>query len=484
MRRCSRRFIAAVTFAVTLSLGAQVSAEPPLVHHLKFATSAGFAFNDDDADAIVARMNQIIGTGNPAWGWDVGCQRIRFVRDGDVIVSRNLTTDGSFGNLVANLRKVAPDANVYVVATLNCNGPASGCTQMGDEPSIITPVFGLQIDAIVLLHERGHAMNLAHASDRPEGYDGIAAEDAPPTVGFRFMFWQPGADHTGKVQSECSTYSSKRFASISITNQALAQVAVPGNSPLAAAALPEPAAIERTPVMQAAPSPEKLSAENEAKALGLTLAAYQAISRPWLDEGAVEKAIKGLSEADVESIREFLKNNSGGTSSFRLQALQVLGHLGSGTDVALLKDVVNQPISAAPPGKLTYDEREQLRRNIAEKTAATQSLGLLATSAGSADAVETLKRNVDLNQASNIVGKDGAITLSRSALRALSKTPQGAEFVKQILDLTQPKPGATVEQRKTVKPAGSSAILAPPLTPVLRDQLKSNVESAMRNSGG
>jgi len=429
-----------------------------VVHHLKFGVSSGVPFNNDDADAIVAQMNLIMAGTNSAWSWDVKCSGVKFVRDGDVVASFGLSQNGDFDNLKVNLHKVDPADNVYIVTNLTCDGsPAAGCSDIANEPAVVTANWGLETDAIVWLHERGHDVGLQHAVDPPQGSEV-----------HRVMYWDPDSTHTGKTADECQHFLAARFASVTLTGvgNMVANQQQPGQTSTGSPA--------------AAAIPSSASAD-QAKALGLTLPAYTAISRPWLDKDTAEKAIAGLSDADVASIRDFLQKNSHGSSSLILQAMQVIGRRGTTADVTLLQQVLDRPQPAALPGPKTFEQREEVRRSLAEKNVATESLGDLANRTNSTEAVDALKNKVDLNEAATAAGQDGAISLSRSALKALSTTSQGAAFVQQVLDETKPASPVATEMHKSIDLGDNKIISAPPLTPTLRAQLQQNVGAAVNS---
>jgi hypothetical protein len=378
------------------------------------------------------------------------------------------------------VRTVAPQANVYVVSNLKCAGSAaSGCSDIGAEPAVVTSVYGLRIDAVIWLHERGHDMGLLHS-----GYDGYPAEDAPVSVGHRIMFWQPGNDHTGKLSEECQAFSNPRFASVGKAASGLASTDH-GTTPVGAVLAPQAAALPEDKgvsidARNGAQISKAGSLEDQAKATGLTLPAYKVLSTIAGDDGSFDKAIRELSGEDIDSIRKFISSPKGGPSQFRLQALKVLGQLGGPDDVALLRRVLDQPVAAAPPGRLTFEQREQIRLNLAEKDAAVHGLGSLAKSTQSSEAVEALKRNVDLTHATNTVGKEYAKELSWGSLRALTTTSEGAGYVTKILESTKP---ASVQQNgQKVSIEDAKVILAPPLDQAIRIQLQNRIELLKESS--
>jgi hypothetical protein len=457
-------------------------AQEAVEHRLKFAVRPGIAFTEADADAIINKMNNDFANPTSLWAdWDVPCSAVRFTREGKVLKPSGLPSVGEFEDLKSSLLKLAPDANVFVVTNLICAGrAASGCSLTGSEPAIVTALWGLETDAVVIMHERGHDMGLNHATDRPEGYDGESASTAPVSVGHRIMFWQPDKDHTGKTSDECKTFAQPRFASIDLPAAAELAAAQSSTPSVNAASTPKLAAADLPPGEAASRDTRKgnageASPEKGANKYGLTSPAFQLLNQPYDDTGSFAASVKKLSESDLDSIRNFVGNVKFGPSAMRLKALTILGEVGKQVDVSLMQGILNQPVAAALPGETTFEQREQMRIAVAEKNAAIESLGSLAKSTDSTAALKTLKKNVDVFQASSTIGKENAEALSQNSLRALANSPKGADFVSKILDATKDSP-AKWDKPQKVKPSGETAVVVPPLPGSFRDQLQSNIK--------
>lgn len=141
--------------------------------------------------------------------------------------------------------------------------------------------------------------------------------------------------------------------------------------------------------------------------------------------------IKGLSPADIDSIRSMLH---GSLNPYWAQAINALAVVGNEADADLMKRALDQPMPAIARGA-NQEVIQQLRDLLKAKLAAPQALGILANRTKSPTAVDILKDTADLDTASTLVGKAASVDLSRNALTGLSiaNTPEAQVVDPSIL---------------------------------------------------
>lgn len=430
-----------------------------VIHHLSVAAATSELFTDADAEAVIAKMNNDLQT--KYYPWDVTCPGIKFVLDGHVFTSPNLLSSGTYEELVANLKKVDPSANVFVVAGVMCGQiTAAGCGPIGGEPEVVGDQWP-DYDDQIWLHERGHNMDLPHSAEAP-----LTDTQVPENVGKRIMFWQLGIGHYGKTSAECSAFGKVLYASETTTGGgpqssgsviSPAQAAAPTtgagvqptNPPAANGSIAPAAPPPAQPPANATSYPNFQQQEQEALAkTGLTPEAFRVVGVPWL-EGAPIDQIKALKDADINSIRRLLTLEP---SQYTAQAAIVLGLVGTAGDAAAIAKPLSIPAAAVPPGTLDAATRRGLRWAAATKTASVQALGLLAARTGSPDAVKTLVQHIDLKAASSTAGPANAEAFSRNALLSLSKanSPSARETVEQAISAaTRATTGTTAIAKST-----------------------------------
>lgn len=391
-----------------------------------------------------------------AYSWDDSCPDVRFVRDGDVIISKNLATEGTFEYLSENLKRYAPDANVLIVHGVDCSGViAAGCAPVGGEPLIAKFLggSGAYFNPQLWLHERGHNVGLPHSAESPDQEDKVDG-----SIGKRFMFWMLGKGHYGKTREECSAFRKASFKSVSVTPSI--------NQKFFATAASMPVAANDNGVGDVTSSEPSVELSDDlisaAKREGLTVKAYQVIAVPWVG-GAPTTAIADLSREDLDSIRHLLKSSS---SPFISQALQVLGERGDQRDIDILKKWIVAPLPASLPGDESNATRDAIRQFKQAKIAAPIALGGLARRTKSETAVKILK---DVSKAnSNVAPQDPVVNLAtqKSAIKGLSvaDTEKSKEYVRNVIDVQN---GAPLD-----KPATRDTVEAARAVPLSKEELQ------------
>jgi hypothetical protein len=411
-------------------------------HVLTVASNPTLALSNDEVDEILTQMNATMATSKYS-PWDVPCD-VKLVRNGDVIQSNQLPLQGDYNSLISSLHKIAPSANVLVVSGIDCSGiVAAGCGLIGGEPLVVGQYQGY--DSQLWLHERGHNVGLQHSAEAPAGESTV-----PQNVGMRFMFWQLGIGHVGKIASECDKYQepSTHLASV-------VQVQAPAVPPA-----PAPAAATL------APSEELATA---ARSAGLTPKAYEVVGPPWV-HGMPLGLIKQLSQEDIQSIRSML--STGVPNPAWPQAIDALAVVGTAEDVKLVQRALNLPVAAVGPGA-SKESVAEFRNLLRLKLSAPIALGIIANRTQSESAVETLSQIAQVENATKLVGEGAANALSKSALNglAVANTPAAAMFLNSTLGIG-PVPGPQIPQPNNPPLPGAVA----PLSPEEVERTKTTVE--------
>jgi hypothetical protein len=467
-----------ICLAIVAALGHIASANAQIVerHELTVAANSSLLVSNTEVDSIIGQMNQIMTTGS--YPWDVPCP-VQFVRKGAVQSVSNLALTGTYEVLAQDLRLKAPGANVMVVSTIDCNGiGAAGCGNVGSEPIVAGSNPGF--DAQLWLHERGHNVGLYHSAE------GLPDSAYPQNIGMRFMFWQLGVGHVGKIASECMQYSKTLFASTITVHPAAVAASGPSAIPGTVDVTSEHSASHATPIAAAAaaaaaaPAAGAPDGDGELNALAekahLTVAAFRVVGPPWVDRMPLDQ-IKKLTAADLGSIRDMLK---GTPNQYWPQAMQALAVVGNDSDVKLMKRALNLPLPAIAPGT-TLDAAAiaQTRSLLKIKLTAPTALGILANRTQSTAAVDSLWDTVDLKKAHEVIGPAAAESLSKSALTGLSiaNTPKDQQY----LDLAM-TPQAAVPPGHVVPPPPASHKEIVPLSIEEIQHLK-NTSLAIKNLG-
>jgi hypothetical protein len=438
-------------------------------HELTVAANSTLHVSNAEVDSIIKQMNQIMATSS--YSWDEVCP-VQFVRKGAVRSINNLALKGTYEVLADDLRFKAPGANVMVVSFIDCNGiAAAGCGNVGSEPVVAGLYPGF--DAQLWLHERGHNVGLYHSAE------GQPDSEYPENVGMRFMFWQLGVGHVGKIASECLQYSKTLFAStIAVHPVALAASVAPSVLPGNTNVSSTPSAPHTTPIA-AAPPAAASQTNGELSALAkkahLTEAAFRVVGPPWVDRMPLDQ-IKTLTGADLASIRDMLK---GTPNQYWPQAMQALAVVGDDNDVNLLNRALNLPLPAIAPGSLDAAAIAQTRSLLKIKLSAPTALGILANRTHSTAAVDSLWDTVDLKKAHKVIGAAAAESLSKSALNGLSiaNTPKAQEYLDLALT-----PQAAVPPGHVAPPLPASHKNIVPLSPEEIQRLK-NTSLAIKDLG-
>jgi|HubBroStandDraft_1064217.scaffolds.fasta_scaffold02151_12 hypothetical protein len=459
---CVSTVSACLTLSVSLGLRAQTLEQ----HELTVAANSSLHVSNAEVDTIIQEMNQIIA--HKVYNWDQACPNITFKRKGDVQNVPTLALSGSYDELAQELHSKAPGANVMIVSVISCAGiDAAGCGTIGQEPSIVGQFPGY--DAQLWLHERGHAMGLAHSAE--------GGEDSayPPNISMRFMFWQLGVGHTGKIAPECASFATSRFASTT---------AIPAPPSQVAAAPPAPIA----------PQAPDLAAM--ASAAHLTVAAFKIVGAPWVDRMPID-AISRLAPADLESVRDLLR---GPPNQYWSQAMNTLAIAGNASDVGLIQRALTFPLAAVAPGHASPAVISQARNLLRIKLSAPSALGILAGRTKSDSAVDTLWATANLETSSKAVGNAGAVattSLSKSAIGGLSvvSTPKAQQYLNAVLDsqaAAQQRPTnsgsahAPVQTEPVIVPAPpgsqSKSSTVAPLSAPEQERLKTN-SKAVKEKG-
>ncbi len=423
-----------LSFLLLINAG---QAQPASEHALRIAANSILNLTNDEVDAILGRMNQIISA--KSYPWDVACPTVTFKRIGNLITNDNFLLSGTFQELRANLKALAPTANVMVVSGIDCSGwTAAGCGVVGEEPLIVGQAQG--VDAELWLHERGHNVGLQHSAEAP-----ATEANTNPEVARRFMFWRLGPGHTGKTADECSHFTVSAIA--------------PGNGGNGSPAM------FATPQLQFAQltSNDDKSSDilKDAAKVGLTDSAAAVVGFPWVD-GIPLKEIRSLNEADVNSIRKLFKE----PNRFWPQAVQTLGIVGTADDVQYIRAALDTPVPAIAGDSAGVGNVQQVRILLQTKLAAPKALGILANRTQSSEAVELLTNVADVENAQRLIGQTSANSLSKSALNGLSlaNLPSASAFINATVRPEVPlDTSATApEQTKNVKiaPLGKAEVKA------------------------
>lgn len=324
-------------------------------------------------------------------------------------------------------------------------------------------------------YERGHNVGLQHAAEGP-----TIDVDVPPEIGMRFMFWELGQGHLGKIANECSAFKATSLASIqsipSPPEKALAAVAPRPTLPIATMLVADSSSGD-----SAQNQADSESADAKAKAIskveptaaaraaeaGLTLNAFRVVGPPWLHgQGPMMESIRQLTAQDLDSIRGMF---SGNINTYWAQAAMVLIGRGDPNDIALVQAAFTRLAGAAVAPEAAGANRDQALNLMRFRDTVPRALGKLAYRTQSTEAVNALAQVADLNKASEIVGPANASDLSKQALDALSRanTRDSIAFV-----------GAVLDRKSDVSKSVA------PLTANEQETLKTNVINASRMGRG
>lgn len=348
-------------------------------HKLRVAQGPGPNFTNSDVDAILRKITGFMHSAD--FNGDVPCEKVEFVRDGNVITHSDLPVSGPFDDQVQAMRLLAPDANVLISFMIDCDGvEAAGCAPVnapagGDE--MVVNSDSSTRGAVVWLHERGHIVGKGHLGQ------GQSANAVPEAVGRAVMFWNPSPQSTGVDQVHCTAYRHKILPTI---------VNVQAGS------------VQPAPVAEAAPLTH-----------GLTDAAFEILNSAWV-EGMPIDGVKALNDADLDSIRQMLRGN---TNDLWPHAIMVLAYRGNADDLALISRALEIP-AAAPSGDPTAEDRARERTRQRTILQVPSAIGLLALRTKSANAASTLRSLSHTAVSGRIAGPALSTPLSKQALRGLA----------------------------------------------------------------
>lgn len=400
-------------------------------HQLTFAANSALDISNQKVDGIIREMNEIIRTLN--YAWDVPCEKVEFIRAGDVISQDDLPLSGPFERQVARFQQLAPSANVLLVASVGCGSvqSAAGCGNIGSEPMVVA-LRSPRFEAMTLLHERGHNVGLSHSAEAPNS-DREVAEN----VGMRFMFWRLGIGHFGDLSSECTPFSKARFSSI--VSVPITSASSGANGALLAGAPSQTRALSLSERKRDFASEERDAAHKA----GLTLPAFRVIAPPLVDGALPIEEISRLTPNDIESIRGLLR---GSPNDLWLNACYVLSIAGGAQDIELIKKALTaQPHLSTGTDRFSTGGVPAMSHSnlIALKLGATDALGILANRIADSEpheaknAVDTIFGAAHLSQAAKLIGPgEAARSLSQSAQYALAlpKTNDSKRYLAKVMD--------------------------------------------------
>lgn len=347
-------------------------------HKLRVAQGNGPGFTNSDVDAILSKITGFMHSVD--FNGDVQCEKVEFVRDGNVVTNPNLPVQGPFDDQVRAVRMHTPGVNVLITHLIDCDGvQAAGCAPVNAPPGgeeMVVDSDGSTRGAVVWLHERGHVVGKGHLGQNQ------SANAVPETVARAVMFWNPSAQSTGVDQIHCTAYRHKNLPSIVNVQTGTVQ--------------PAPAA-QPAPVTH-----------------GLTDAAFALLDTAWVSGMPID-AVKALNDADLASIRQMLRGNP---NDLWPRAIMVVAYRGNADDLPLIQRALEVP-AAPPAAEPTADERARERTRQRTVLQVPAAIGLLGLRTKSANATATL-RSLSHTAVSERIAGPLSTPLSKQALRGLA----------------------------------------------------------------
>ncbi len=348
-------------------------------HRLKVAANPAMDYSNATVDAILRRMTEIARRSE--FAWDVPCERVEFVRDGDLLAKSSLPLSGTADELAEAMKAVVPSANVLVVSQItDCSGgPAAGCAplRLDKRDSMAVAHDGSSRGPVIWLHERGHVIGLGHVAQDQMPHEVVE------TISGQLMYWYPSTNSTGLLQPTCTQF---RAASPSAVLVPAAPGAPVGGGTIVAQAEAPPADAVQT-----------------------------LLSRPWL-HGVPIAEIDRLNDADLDQIEQIV---AGPATATTRQLLLILSYRRPDREqtLKLLQDHATRQIPSAP----TQDEAalERRREQIAARLGAVFALGVAGARAQNATAAITTVGNLMQPRAVPVTGQlDISTDINRTALDA------------------------------------------------------------------